>query len=813
MHLSDHTSLVPLPGGGTPASTPFSSQPGITPTAAPYDSQQSQDESTAPPPLLTKGFVASASALFIAKDPTRLMPLGSDGSPFNRTVAINNNTFRMSLRPPHYAVHDTHPEYFKRLHKMRSSGGPNWKVWGGLFPLPGLSLVKPSRDKAPNSHKARARYGKQFFVNAATNATLSALNLLAGCPMNDVEQVVLESMGRTHARVVEHVGVKVASLIKELGKFANKPVDSDRWTFDYITDLHELLDDGIEPDPEIQKGAFCNIDPERLALPGPGMGGRVQMSLWLPPEDLDPAVVIKAVPPTPEELFKIPVVMGYAAKQYPSIVARLLEAAVIELSEEEPLCVNGLSAVRKDELWDRLIIDGRRGNMFLNTPPKVRLPNLADLARIVLLSDSQLYTAKADMSNQFYMLALPAAFRTYYGLPHIIIDEDLHRVTGIPVGTTVWPRMCVVPMGASWAVNWAQRTQSAVVSKAFRGTNVTCPGQLVIGRGLEPLWLSYIDDFHVFAADALIANKALIAGLEALTAAGFVENSKKRLNAQHDRHWTPVLGTQLSLSGMLCPDPTKMAEAIAVTLNIAYDGIATIRQMTQLLGVWVWFLLLNRPFLAILDQVYSFVDPLATPEEIWEKRKLTDSIVLELSLLVNIAPLLWVDLRRPALDLVFASDASQSGLGAACRIRPAEFDIFIPSERSGWYSKHASDVPVAIRTHNSVVDLCSNAEWQVVFAVCHSDGTSIVLREALAALAVIARVAISGSPPSRFLLLLDSSSLLGAFAKGRSASSLLNSMCRSLSALETIAQTRVLFSWVRTNLNPADEPSRLVPEQ
>ena len=91
--------------------------------------------------------------------------------------------------------------------------------------------------------------------------------------------------------------------------------------------------------------------------------------------------------------------------------------------------------------------------------------------------------------------------------------------------------MCVVPMRASWAVNWAQKTQSVVVSKAFQGTNITSPGQLVIGHGLLPLWLSYIDAFHVFASNAGVANKALLAGLDALKAAGFMENIKKRLKA------------------------------------------------------------------------------------------------------------------------------------------------------------------------------------------------------------------------------------------------------------------------------------------
>ena len=71
------------------------------------------------------------------------------------------------------------------------------------------------------------------------------------------------------------------------------------------------------------------------------------MSQWLPPEELDPDLVIKAVPPSPEELEKIPVVKAYAEKSYPSIVARLLEAAVVELSVDEPMCINGCARCEK----------------------------------------------------------------------------------------------------------------------------------------------------------------------------------------------------------------------------------------------------------------------------------------------------------------------------------------------------------------------------------------------------------------------------------------------------------------------------------
>jgi hypothetical protein len=74
------------------------------------------------------------------------------------------------------------------------------------------------------------------------------------------------------------------------------------------------------------------------------------------------------------------------------------------------------------------------------------LPNLADLARILLLADTRLYAAKADMSNQFYMIACPEAILTFFGLPHLEIDHELSYITGIAVNTRAWPFMIAIPM-------------------------------------------------------------------------------------------------------------------------------------------------------------------------------------------------------------------------------------------------------------------------------------------------------------------------------------------------------------------------------
>ena len=153
----------------------------------------------------------------------------------------------------------------------------------------------------------------------------------------------------------------------------------------------------------------------RLSLPPDNAGAKVDLRNILPHRELDPRLVRNS----DAELGEIQIVKACA----PAV--RLAKAGLIALSPERPTCINGLFAVKKNNLNDQFILDGRRANLYFNTPPKVRLPNLADIARIILLSDSRLYAAKADMSNQFYMIACPKAFQTYFWLPHLDVNAEL----------------------------------------------------------------------------------------------------------------------------------------------------------------------------------------------------------------------------------------------------------------------------------------------------------------------------------------------------------------------------------------------------
>lgn len=60
----------------------------------------------------------------------------------------------------------------------------------------------------------------------------------------------------------------------------------------------------------------------------------------------------------------------------------------------------------------------------------------------------------------------------------------------------------------------------------------------------------------------------------------------------------------------------------------------------------------------------------------------------------------------------------------------------------------------------------------------------------------------------RMVLFIDCTAGLGALAKGRFNSKYLNRLSRKLTSGLLLADIRVIFHWVPTDLNSADEPSR-----
>ena len=107
-------------------------------------------------------------------------------------------------------------------------------------------------------------------------------------------------------------------------------------------------------------------------------------------------------------------------------------------------------------------------------------------------------------------------------------------------------------------------------------------------------------------------------------------------------------------------------------------------------------------------------------------------------------------------------------------------------------------------------DVAETLPWFVVESSPASPNKHINVLE-LQALSKAIRVAARGSCHSRQMFLVDSRVVLGAAAKGRSASRALNSILSRLIPVLLGSDFYPGFDFVPTRLNPSDAPSRRVP--
>ncbi len=102
---------------------------------------------------------------------------------------------------------------------------------------------------------------------------------------------------------------------------------------------------------------------------------------------------------------------------------------LVKLQESMALVINGVFAVKKGEVGQRLIIDARNANRMFPEPPKVELPNPDIFASVVMDPREELVITKSDMDNFYHRLGMPSWLSQYFGLPAITNDA----------GRKVWP--------------------------------------------------------------------------------------------------------------------------------------------------------------------------------------------------------------------------------------------------------------------------------------------------------------------------------------------------------------------------------------
>lgn len=577
------------------------------------------------------------------------------------------------------------------------------------------------------------------------------------------------------------------------------------------------------------RGDYCLLNMSQVAVPGPRQAATVDPAGLLEPEDLhrlSEAFLIKKKEDWPgrEELAKIRVHLGVQKGHYPALLEKMREANMLTYREAgEDVVENSVFGVWKVVgETQRLIWGGERANLFFrDEATHVDLPSPDLLSTLQTPAGSSLFLSGCDISQFYNRLSVPSFIVPFLGLPRIRSD----LVTTNLSCAFVVPCLLCVPMGAKFSVALAQSISVSILRRANLSpptpfsstTDVTVPG----GTGLQ---IPYIDDLNSVSTSADGANEATRRTCEALRNAGLPVEEKKTVWAGAGGP-AEALGLWWWREGVITVKATAARRLLADTERVLNNGFATPHDMQRLIGLWVWPCLLRRPLLSILFEVMAFSRLLPTNR----RQQLSEPVRKELNVLLDLFPLMCADLRRPLSKRVYASDASEAGGGVVYsdvnNARAFSADVRETRSLKGWYSEllavaHTSAGKEEERSSQPLVSASFATRLQgtlfktAVSTAWRFRNLHINMLEAEAA--VLATRHMATSPISRncrVVLLIDSTSALGAVAKGRSSSRLLNNIRRRLAVAEIAANVQILAHWVPSALNPADKPSRDVGGQ
>ena len=557
-------------------------------------------------------------------------------------------------------------------------------------------------------------------------------------------------------------------------------------------------------------GGWCRLKSPRAALPNPGTGATVDILPHLPQKLHDlystpDGGIVRSNPPLLAVVETFPLVFGVQHGHYEPLLRRMDLSGMVEFQDHAPIVTNGLFGVQKDKTADRVIFDGRRCNMFFHPPEPVQLPSPSGLSDLLLPAGATLYVAKTDMDNQFHRLRSPVWLRQYFGLPRV-----RSSAVGLP-GPERWvhPVLKTLPMGWAHSVILAQAVHESLVDASSASARLTRIPYSATATPIGPAGhVQYIDDFLAFRTDKDQVNDAVDRVVETTGANGLPARPSKVQRVEKGYTGCTGLGIDFNSAGTAFPTADKFCKLIQRTRAILRTPSATGTRMAQLIGSWVWVCLLRRPCLSLFSACYEFIQE-AGPFV----RAVPGAALAELRTAVQLAPLIAADLSTPFSGTVLASDASSRGGGVTYTSMTPDEARFMADEHAGagWYTSldpahKPTGKPTMAPDKVSRVD---QAKWKTAIATRWKHASHINVLEAQAVvLALRWYISSRRHLHTRVPVLVDSSAVVGALAKGRSSSRRLLRQCRRVAALCLASDIRPYYVWVPTDHNPADGPSR-----
>jgi hypothetical protein len=313
----------------------------------------------------------------------------------------------------------------------------------------------------------------------------------------------------------------------------------------------------------------------------------------------------------------------------------------------------------------RLITDARPANSIMLEPADPGLPSPETLLRDVRylahrgVAVSSLRLFKEDAKDYYHRLLVPAAMRRYQCLRPLSVEavDVLHslgvRLPSFPPGQVV-PVLLTLAMGLAPAVLLGQ----AVMAERMRLAVASLPASLT----RDVISKAYIDDGNIIAPEGP-GRAVAVAFRRQMEKDCILQNAAKSVDGVEVGE---VMGIELDFRlGTYGLSPRRLVAISQALHAVASEGVATIRELQQIMGRAAWALLCCRPLFSLCFFVYRFEKAAARvvrgdldkPCRVWP------CVRRELDVLARLLPFCFAPINTPRRFSVI-SDASDRGGGA-----------------------------------------------------------------------------------------------------------------------------------------------------
>ena len=498
---------------------------------------------------------------------------------------------------------------------------------------------------------------------------------------------------------------------------------------------------------------------------------------------------------------------------------------------------NGLFTVAKSLSRDRMVLDSRPANQAERAADRW-IASMASLEQLqwMYLSPDEIMQASTEDLQEYYHCFIIGEQRCRRNILAVRVrPEEVSRLScfreELRSQPVLRPALQTMAMGDSSAVAVAQTSHLSVILRS----KALSLDRFVTLRGRPPrdglVSGLLIDDLVVLEKlkKGSPPESAQAPGVMATIHAAYEEAhlprhaGKSVAQAARTDFWGGSLDGE---RGTIRPNPKRTIPLSSLLLRTVELGASTPDLLEIFSGSLVSVFQSRRRLMSLLEKVYSEPKGLTGRAVFRLSAELKDELLCCIALI----PQAVVDLRAEGAPVIVASDASSSREAAVVADVPSAVTVELCRHglQKGLWSRLLKPLEALQRERGELADeeqlpggaysshplwetFCRSVQFRAFGKVRKAKARRhINLGELRAALAAEARVGRLW-PNSRYVHLQDSQVSLACMVKGRSSSAALNATLRKSLPDHLGFNIRPALGFVKTHLNPADDPTRLKP--